>query len=247
MKTEVNGIVIKEVELSTGSRLVHILTAEFGVITAIIKSGHLKSANKFSSIHVLMYCRFVLFKRKEYYHVDEFEILNVFWEIKDDLKSLAICQYFCELCIALDPETAVSADFLRLFLNSVYYISKKIKKLELIKLIFEMKSLSLCGYMPNLICCPKCGEYDSDSMFFLLNGGKIICDRCYSESIDASSVKLTKGMLYALRHVIYSPIEKIFSFEVSDDALKILSKLSENYVEYHLDTNFKSLDFYKRL
>jgi len=246
VKIEVNGIVIKEVELSTGSRLVHILTAELSVITAIVKSGRLKSANKFSSLQVLMHCRFVLFKRKEYYHIDEFEILNVFWEIKDDLKSLAVCQYFCELCIALNPEISVSADFLRLFLNSVYYISKKIKKLEIVKIIFEIKSLSLCGYMPNLICCCKCEKYDSGKMIFLINSGKIICDSCLTGK-DNFSVPLTKGMLYALRHIVYSPIDKIFSFEVSDKALKILSKLSEDYLKYHLDTNFKTLEFYNGL
>ena len=244
---EVNGIIIKAVELSTGKRLLQVLTDDLGIITAIAGRGNLGKTNKFSVLHVLMYCRFVLFKNKEYYNVDEFDILNIFWGIKDDLKSLAICQYFCELCVNLRPESTVSKDFLKLFLNSVFYISKNIKNLKLIKIIFEMKALSLCGYMPNLIYCCKCGKYDANSMAFSIDSGKIICDDCFSVESGMYAVHITRGVLYALRHIIYSPLEKIFSFELSDNALKILSNLSEKYAKYHLDTNFKSLEVYNRL
>lgn len=244
---EANGIIVKEVELSTGKRLINILTDDFGLITAIINCGRLGKSGKFSSLHVLMYCRFVLFKRKDYYHVDEFDILNVFWGIKDDLKSLAVCQYFCELCMSLNPENTVSKDFLKLFLNSVFYISKRTKDLKLIKIIFEMKALSLCGYMPNLIGCCRCGEYNNDTMLFLIDSGTIVCGNCCQNLNINLSVKVTKGMVYALRHVVYSTIEKVFSFELSDNALKVLSELSESYMKYHLDTNFKSLEFYNRL
>lgn len=247
VKIEVNGIVIREVELGNGSRLIDILTGNSGVITAIINNISSRKNNRFASIHALMYCKFVLFKKKEYYSVDEFDILNIFWEVKNDLKSLAICQYFCELCMVLSPEDTVSCGFLRLFLNSVFYVSKKIKNVELIKTIFEMKALSLCGYMPNLVCCCKCGKYDAENMLFSTNSGKIICENCYHVQNGMYAVRITKGMLYALRHIIYSPMEKIFSFEISDNALKVLSKLSENYTKYHLDTNFKSLEFYNRL
>lgn len=244
---EINGIIIKAVELSTGKRLLQVLTDDLGIITAIAGRGNLGKTNRFSVLHVLMYCRFVLFKNKEYYNVDEFDILNIFWGIKDDLKSLAICQYFCELCVNLRPESTVSKDFLKLFLNSVFYISKNIKNLKLIKIIFEMKALSLCGYMPNLICCCKCGKYDANGMIFLIDSGKIICNDCFSVESDMYVVHITRGVLYALRHIIYSPLEKIFSFGLSDNALKILSNLSEKYAKYHLDTNFKSLEIYNRL
>lgn len=247
MKTEVNGLIIKEVELSSGSRLLYILAEHLGIITAIIKGSSLKRKNRLSSVHVLMYCRFVVFKRNDYYHIDDFEILNIFWEIKNNLETLAVCQYFCELCDVLSPDSVVSKDFLKLFLNSIFYISKGTKDLKLIKIIFEMKSLSLCGYMPNLVCCCKCGKYDTDSMQFLLDDGKIVCDECCIDSKYTLKISVTRGMIYALRHILYSPIEKIFSFELSEKALNVLSSLSENYVKYHLDTNFKSLDFYNRL
>ena len=247
MKTEIKGIVIKEVELSNGGRLLNILTGRLGVITAIANNVSVRKNNKFSSIHALVYCRFVLFKRKDFYSVDDFDVLDIFWDMKNNLESLAICQYFCELCLNLSPDSTVSEDFLKLFLNSVFYISKNIKDIKLVKIIFEMKSLSLCGYMPDLVCCARCGKYETDNMYFLINSGKIICNNCWVGSYKESFLKVTKGMVYALRHIIYSPIEKIFSFELSDNALKTLSELSEDYVKYHLDANFKSLEFYNRL
>lgn len=246
MKTEVKGVVIREIKLSNDDRLIKILTENAGIVTAIVKESRKRKNDYSSLIRVLSYCVFELFEGKNYYVVDSAEVLDIFWSIKDDLKCFAVSQYFCELCLALSPESSNSQDFLKLFLNSVFCISKKIKDIELVKIIFEMRALTLCGYMPDLVCCRKCHKYESDVMYFLLEQSKIICSDCLSEPIS-SAIKISQGMLYALRYIVYSPIEKVFSFKLSDKAKDVLSKLSEKYVLYHLGSGFKSLEFYNSL
>lgn len=247
MKIEVKGVVVKEIKLSNDDRLVKILTENMGIVTAIIKESKRRRNDRISLVRVLSYCVFELFEGKSCYVVDSAEVLDVFWSIKDDLKYFAVAQYFCELCIALSPEPSNSQDFLKLFLNSVFYISKNAKDIKLIKLIFEMRALTLCGYMPDIVCCCRCHEYESDKMHFLFKQGKIMCLNCFKEVGCAESVEISKGMVYALRHIVYSPMKKLFAFKLSDKAVEILSTLSEKYVMYHLDVNFKSLEFYNSL
>lgn len=245
MKREVKGIILREVNLSSDSRIADVLT-ENGIITAVIRDKKGKKMSKFASAHVCAYCSFMLFESKQYYIVDDLEVLELFWGIKNDLKLLAISQYFCELCLALSPDKSLCKDFLRLFLNSLFYISKNIKDYRLVKLIFEMRACSMCGYMPNIVCCSNCKKYENDKMYFKVNSGDICCIDCCAKK-DPGDIEITCGMLYALRHIIYVPIEKLFAFNLSDQATKVLSDISEKYIEYHISANFKSLDFYKKL
>lgn len=245
MKREIKGLIIREVNLSSDSRIADILT-ENGIITAVVKDNKGKKMSKFASVHVCTYCVFMLFEGKSYYTVDDLEILELFWGIKNDLKLLAVAQYFCELCLALSPEKSLCKDFLRLFLNSLFYISKSVKDYRLVKLIFEMRACSMCGYMPNIVCCSNCKKYENDRMYFKINTGNICCSECNAKR-DSGDIEITCGMLYALRHIVYAPIEKLFSFNLSEQAKEVLSNIAEKYIEYHVSPHFKSLEFYKKL
>ena len=100
--------------------------------------------------------------------------------------------------------------------------------------------------MPNIVCCINCKKYESDKMYFKVNTGNICCSECYTKK-DTGDIEITCGMLYALRHIVYAPIEKLFSFNLSDQAIETLSNISEKYIEYHISEKFKSLEFYKKL
>ncbi len=242
----IKGIVIRKINLSSDNNLVNIFTQDMGVISAIVPCNRGRNKGRLSALSVLSYCDFSLFENRSGYIVNDAEILNVFWNIKNDIKSLTISQYLCELCFALSCENDLSQDFFRLFLNSLFYISKGIKSPEFVKLIFEIRSSSLCGYMPDIVCCDKCGKYEDENMYFDLKSGKLFCENCAKECGDFC-VSLSLGMVKALRHIVYSPIEKLFLFNLSEKALKILNELSEKYIVYHVQSDFKSLKFYNEV
>lgn len=248
VKVVVKGIVIKEVSLYSGDKLINILTEEYGIITAFVRHQHSLKKNKVFTVRAFAYCNFVLFSGKSGYTVDEIEVIDLFWNIKNDIRFLAISQYFCEICLALSPEKEHSGDFLKLLLNSIFYISSEKKEIKFIKTIFEMRACSLCGYMPNLICCHKCGTYESEIMYFFLSDANILCEKCAKyDNNNIDEKKLTKGMLAALRHIVYSDFKKLFSFDLSADALETISDLSEKYVRYYVKSDFKTLEIYKEI
>ena len=248
VKVAVKGIVIKEASLCSGDKSITILTDEYGIITAFIRHRHSLKKNKIFMIRTFAYCSFLLFSGKSGYTVDDIEIIDLFWNIKNDIRFLAISQYFCEICLALLPEKECSKDFLRLLLNSIFYISSKKKEIKFIKAIFEMRACSLCGYIPNLICCQKCGVYESEIMYFSLNNANILCVKCAKhDKNNTNEKKLKKGELAALRHIVYSDFKKLFSFDLSVDALKTISDLSEKYIKYYVKSDFKTLEIYKEI
>lgn len=247
MKIYVNGVIIRETVLGENSKVIKILTAEKGVVSAIVKnSSNLKNKNT-AIVQLFAYYSFSLYVGKNGYIVDESEILELFWGIRENLNRLALAQYFCELCLILLPEENNSNDILRLFLNSLFYLSNKKKNELFLKAVFEMRACSVCGYMPNLVGCHRCKTYYSHNMKFIIESGVIFCGKCISAEESGKARSLTPGLLDALRHIVYSPIDKLFSFSVSRETELALSDICEKYVYAHLGENFKSLKFYKSI
>jgi DNA repair protein RecO (recombination protein O) len=83
-------------------------------------------------------------------------------------------------------------------------------------------------------------------MYFSLKAGVITCGKCHRENEGPTAV-LTSGVLAALRHTIYAPFPKLFSFELSEEGQRMLESASERYVLTQLERNFKTLDFYRRV
>ena len=143
-----NGIIIRDKELGERDKVIKIFTAERGIISAIVKRGQCVKSGSGSIAQLLAYCSFSLLEGKGGFIVNEIEIKELFWGVRENLESLALAQYFCELCISWIPDEGISGELLRLFLNTLYYLSYKKKSLTLLKAVFELRGCVLCGYMP---------------------------------------------------------------------------------------------------
>ena len=55
------------------------------------------------------------------------------------------------------------------------------------------------------------------------------------------------SILKALRHTIYSEIDKLFSFDMSENTEKVFCDICEKYILSHIGSGFKALDFYKSI
>lgn len=240
------GIVIRESDLGENDKIVKILT-ENGIISAIVRRCKSVKSRKNAAMQLLSYCRFSVYEGKKGYIIEESEIINMFWNIRNNLETLSLAQYFCELSLSLRPDKESASDFLKLFLNSLFFLSENTYNIRLIKAIFEMRACSLCGYMPNLLCCDGCGSYEAAEMGLLMQSAKLMCRNCRKQQDFCLYEALTPGALAALRHIIYSEMRKLFSFKISDKTLEDICKISEKYVLYHVGAYFKALEFYKNI
>lgn len=247
MQIKVSGLVIMESNLGERDKIITILTAEYGLIRAITKSARNINNKNMGGTQLFSYSRFVLYKGKSGYIVDDAEIQEIFFKLRNNIEKVALSQYLCDLTLALSPENGEAGDFLRLMLNSFYYLSNEKRSFELIKSIVEIKMSAMGGYMPDLVCCKKCGKYEDDVVYFSLEFGYFYCKDCRNNAPKNGLAPLRKGTLVALRHILYAPFEQLYNFKLSGKSQDELSDVSEKYVMHHLDRYFKTLDFYKTL
>lgn len=247
MKISTEGLVVSEQAVGEYDKLITVLTKKEGLIRAFVRSArNVKNKNSIGS-QLLCYADFLIYKGKDKYIITETIPKNLFFDLRNDIEKLALSQYFCELAILLIPQGEFSDEPLRLLLNSFYYLINKKVPSKVLKSIVEIKMISIAGFMPDLICCKKCGNYVSDYMYLSIKNGNLICFDCFKNCKDNTAILLSKGAVAAFRHIIYSEFNKIFSFELDIKSQELLSVASEKYLLEKTEHNFKTLNFYKTL
>ena len=242
MQLSTRGLIIKEQNIGEQDKLVTVLTEDRGVIRAFVRQGkNIKSKNA-AATALLSYSEFRIYQSKDRYIIDSAELLELFYDLRRDIEKLALAQYFCELASFYAPQDTPSHDFLRLLLNSIYLVTKGQKPNKIIKAAFEMRLLSMAGYMPDLLACRHCGAYESTIMYLLVEEGALVCSNCYPGG--STALALSKGVLTALRHTIYADFSKLFSFDLPVPAQEQLAHVAEHYVKNQSDRTFQTLEFY---
>ena len=157
--------------------------------------------------------------------------------------------YLAQLCAQLAPAEEEAGEFLRLMLNSLYLLEKDKRPQQLVKAVFELRLLAMAGYMPDLVGCKVCGCFESETIYFLPLTGDLMCGDCLGDAPleEMVRLRLSPGVLAAMRHILYAESGKVFNFTLSGEELRYLGDICEYYTIVQLDTRLSSLDFYKSL
>lgn len=247
MKIQTDGLIIKQQNIGEQDKLVTVLTRELGVVRAFVRGGKNIKNSKSSPTSLLCYSSLCLYKSKDKYIIDDASVKEMFFSLRFDVERVALAQYFCELAMYICPSEQKADTQLSLILNALFLLSTKKRSPDLLKACVELRLASLAGFMPDLIMCRECGEYETPSMYFLLDKGTIECENCFTKNPSPSSVQVDSGIIKAMRHIVFSEDKKVFAFSLSEEALAKLNYISETYICRVLEHDFDTLHFYKTL
>ena len=121
--------------------------------------------------------------------------------------------YFAEVADYYCQENNDEREMLKLLYQSLRALCAPSLPNELIRSIFELKSIAVNGEYPGA------------------PGGR----------------SLEESTLYALNYIAESPVEKLYTFTVSDKVLSELSQIASEYRRRFMGRSFKSLEILKTL
>lgn len=239
MLIQTKAVVIKENNVGETDRLVTLLTEKAGVIRAFARGARSVKSKALSATRLFCYAEMSIWASADKYVIREAEPIEVFFGLRNDIAKIALAGYFSQLLIELAPSEENAADYLKLTLNCLHFLEKGTKPAAQLKSIFELRLLSMAGYMPAIEACAGCGAFESEQMYIALATGEVYCENCHrgGERIGISA-------LSAMRYIIYSPFQQVFSFTLTDTALQELSRCSEKYLLAQVGRSFTTLDFY---
>ena len=144
----------------------------------------------------------------------------------------------------LAPADTDSEEILRLVLNSLHFLTEQKRSPSLIKAITELRLAAISGYTPNLIACDGCGMFEDKVMYLRLDTGTMYCENC---RMGDFCVPLDITVLKSMRHIVFSPFESLYNFEIPNESADRLSVITERYLSLQTDHRFTTLDFYNSL
>lgn len=243
-KFTVDGIVIKTGVTGEADRIVCVLTAQRGVIKAFANGARGVKSKLHAGTALFTYGAFSFSERKGIFTLCEVQVKNVFFDLRNELEGLALAQYFCDVLLLCVPHGASEPEYLRLMLNSLHFLCTGAKPVMLIKTVFELRIACISGYTPSLVACESCGEYETELMYFDCLSGFLYCGKCGKiKNIPC----VPSAVISAMRHIVFSEFEKIFSFALQTSLLESLNRLSETYLENCLQEHFRTLEFFKTI
>lgn len=221
---KVKGIVIKEIPYKDNDKIVTILTDSLGRISCMARGAKRTNSPILANCQYLVYSEFVLYKGKNFYHINSASVINTFYDFRIDFDKLQIAFELTRLLQMTTDENQDTSKILTLFLNTIYVIEKYDKNKRLVETAFKIRLFSLLGFSPRVEKCHQCGKLFSEDKENLSQNGIVYdyvsnvfsCSNCASQIDKRRCIKIQESTLIAIRYVLLTEMKKIFSFELKD-------------------------------
>ena len=199
-----------------------ILTKEKGKISAFAKGARRPNSPLAGACTPCNFGKFMLYEGRNSNTLQSAEIENYFAELRTDVEAAYYAFYFLEFADFYTREANDEREMLKLLYQTMRVLTKKIIPFELVRYIFELKALSVSVKEGGLVCS-ECGQNVYDGM------------------------RLNTSTLYAMQFIVGTPVEKLYTFTLSDEVLKELGKLMGRYLDVYVAHRFKSLEILEQL
>ena len=244
MYLTIQAIVLRVTDFNDRDALLTVLSRRHGKLTIKARGLRRKNSPLIAPCQLLAFGEFTLFEYKNQYTINEAHSIELFTPLRRDLTKLSLGTYFAQAAEVISQEDMPNPELQSLLLNCLFALSKLDLPEPLVKAVFELRAACLAGYTPDLFGCHVCGSQMPDR--FDISAGQLECRGCLGGE-HGIRMPVTPGMLEAMQYICLCDPKKLFSFQIGEENLRLLSDLTEAYLSTQLERGFSALDFYKSL
>jgi len=240
MKDLIEGIVISELSYGETSKIINILTKDYGIIGCIAKGAKTLKSNLRSSTTKLTYGYFSMnYKKDKLSILNSVDVINPFNNIKKDITKISYATYLVELAEQVVKQNN-NPKIYEFLIASLTKINENFNP-NIITNILELKYLEYLGVLPRLDCCQICGNKTNIATLSSTRGG-FICYNCLTNDkiVSEKTIKL-------IRMFYYVDISKIEKLDISSNIIKEIDEFLNEYYDKYTGLYLKSKKFLKNL
>ena len=174
------GMVIRTVDYRDNDRILTLFTAESGRVDAKARNCRKATSPLLACTQPFTYGEYQLFFHKNKYIVDQGEVLESFYPLREDVEKYAAASLCAALCLeGVQAEESSEAVFSLLYhtLSFLTYVDGDPGDLTA---CFLIRFLALVGFRPAITQCAICGRdlRDDPVIRFLGDKGGAVCAAC---------------------------------------------------------------------
>lgn len=229
----VEGIILKETNYSESSKILNVLTKEYGLLGIVSRGCRNMKSKLRSSSRKLIYAKFNIYYKKDGLStLISADIINSYKNIISNLDKISYATYIIDLTyqVIRQSDKKEIFDILR---GSLEKIDEGLDE-AVITSIVELKYLHYLGVMPNIDECSICGNKTN---IITLSGktGGLICNNCYNDEYIVKDITIK-----LIRMFYYADLNKITKLQVKKDNLKEVNKFLQEYYDEYTGLYLKS-------
>ncbi|MCF6466536.1 DNA repair protein RecO [Clostridium sp. Cult2] len=246
MYTKTEGIVLKEFRFRDTSKILTIFTRRHGKIHSMARGAYRPKSKLIANTQPFSYNDYYLFKGRNFYYINQADIIDSFYSIRENIHRMMYGSYLLELVDLSILEEEENEKLFLLLIKGLKILSKLDKDYNKFILAYELKYISFLGYKPSLDGCVICGRKNFENPKFSIDKGGIICPNCstiepYCENMDIYMSKAMKALLY-------TPLDKLSSIKIPKDTTFKLHEIMVKYILNKIERNqFNSLNILKSM
>lgn len=239
------ALVIREQPFQDNDKLLTIFTEKEGKQRAIAKGARRKKSSLSVSTQLFSFSNMVYYPGKNFASINEAELIESFYALRQDIKKMALASYSMELLDSFFLPYEGNAQLLKVVTHVLYYWAKNMAQCdEALAVALQLKIAALQGIGPNVSHCVLCGSKENLSFFSVKNGG-VICGECAQKNSSGQKISSTEHQY--LKYLMKMPVKDVCRNEWDVSVIHRLFKLLNEYIVNHLGKKIKSYDFYLQL
>ena len=233
------GMVISSAPIGEYDKRVVILTKERGKISVFARGARRPGSALAGMIMPFSFGEFTVYEGRTSYTLVSASISNYFAELRTDVEGAYYGFYFMEIADYYCREATDERRMLKLLYQTFRALTKDTIDNRLIRRIFELKTICINGEAPHVFACVNCGDKTRPAVFSVKKGGRVCCE-CDRDVFDG--MELDTSTWHALQYIEGTPVERLYTFKVSENVMKELDLVVQRYMDVYVEKRFKSLE-----
>lgn len=238
------AIVLQASDFQESDRLVTFFTRHFGKVRGIAK-GAKKSKKRFGgNLELFSHVDLRFFEKRtlDLVRIEGADFVQPFDRIRSNLQLIAYGSYLLELVTEMTAERQVTEPLFDLLLHFLQWFNRTVPSESCLR-AFEIRLLSLLGYMPVLDRCASCESSINGGglIGFHVGQGGLLCASCLPA--HRGSIEISLGTVKTLRLFREIDLDKLHRLALSRKGLEESRKILIPFIRYRLDREIRSLKF----
>jgi DNA repair protein RecO (recombination protein O) len=236
-----DAVILRTRNLGEFDRISILFSPVYGKVDAVAR-GIRKPTSKLSgNLEVFSHVYLFLSEGKNLDIINQVEICNSHYSLREDLTRLTCASYFIEL---IERSILPLQENIELFSLSLSVLSllEYYDCLELVLRYMELHLLAVLGLNPVVDKCQKCGKpFDTSYVKFFISLGGSLCYKCGFRESSGYLVISTETMDFLKKLGVILPNELKY-LSPSLQSYKESRWLLRNLIFYHLGKDIKSIE-----
>lgn len=235
----IEGLIISEKPFKETSKILNVITKEYGVISLIAKGAKRLKSNLRSTTDVFTYANFEInYKEEKLCNLISATPINTLANIKKDIEKISYVNFISELTKQVIKQSN-NKKIYNILIDSIIKINEGYDPMVITN-ILELKYLDFLGVCPIFDRCALCGN--TNIVTLSSQKGGFVCKKHLDNEflVKDKTIKI-------IRMLKYVEISKISKLDISYDIKKEINDFINDYYDTYTGLYLKSKEFLKNI